>query len=63
MPNVENDMLVFDDHDHFDSYLSYLDAIVMDEPLSEQETDTDSTEIHEKLLSIEQSINFFLFKS
>ncbi len=40
MPEVKNEMLQFTDHAHFDDYLAYLDAIVMDEPQTEEESDT-----------------------
>lgn len=58
MPTVEDDMLVFTDGEHFDAYLAYLDAIVMDEPQSEEEEDTDATEIDDKLLVVEQALGF-----
>ena len=32
MPTVQNEMLKFTDQAHFDEYLAYLDALVMDEP-------------------------------
>jgi hypothetical protein len=58
MPIVENGMLSFSDQEHFDEYLDYLDAIVMNEPQSEEEEDSDETEIDDKLLAVEQSLGF-----
>lgn len=58
MPEVKNEMLQFTDQAHFDDYLAYLDAIVMDEPQTEEESDTDTTDIDDKLISVEESLGF-----
>jgi hypothetical protein len=58
MPSLQNGMLKFADQNQFDEYLSYLDALVMDEPQTESAIDTDSTEFDAKLLQVETNLNF-----
>lgn len=58
MPSVQNGMLKFTDQAHFNEYLAYLDALVMDEPQTESQVDTDTTEFDVKLLQVETNLSF-----
>jgi len=63
MPGIKNGMLQFSDQAHFDNYLAYLDAIVMDEPQTEEESDNDSTDIDAKLASVEEFLGFISLRA